>query len=86
MTRDILYGRLIPYSLRYLDHTVSTMSDNIERYGFTAMPRDPDSDILFLGHLTASGPNPTQASYKLSRLAFPDSALLRVQRVGKKSS
>ncbi|KAF8516287.1 hypothetical protein JB92DRAFT_2911308 [Gautieria morchelliformis] len=51
------------------------MTDTTERYGFTAVPRDPD--VLFLHHPTASGLNPTQASYKLNELPFPDSDLVR---------
>lgn len=51
------------------------MTNNTERYGFTAVPRDPD--VLFLHHSTAGGSNPTQASYKLSEIPFPDSELVR---------
>ncbi|KAF8589204.1 cyanamide hydratase [Ramaria rubella] len=51
------------------------MSNNIDKYGFTPVPRDPE--ILLRGHPTASGFNPKQASYKLSDLLFPDSALVR---------
>lgn len=56
-------------------NTVLAMTDHIEKYGFTPVPRDPE--VLFLDHPTASGPNPKQASYKLSEITFPDSELVQ---------
>lgn len=49
--------------------------NNIEKYGYTPVPRDPD--VLLKDHSTASGPNPKQADYDLSELPFPDSELVR---------
>lgn len=49
--------------------------ENIEKYGYTPVPRDPD--VLLAGHPTAGGPNPQQADYKLEELHFPDSELVR---------
>lgn len=49
--------------------------ENIEKYGFTAVPRNPD--VLFASVPAAQGPSPQQADYKLSELPFPDSELVR---------
>lgn len=54
---------------------MSPTDDNVTKYGFTAVPRDPD--VLFKDHPTASGPNPRQASFKLEQLPFPETDLVR---------
>lgn len=49
--------------------------ENIVKYGYTPVPRDPE--VLLDGHPTAGGSSPQQADYALSELAFPDSELVR---------
>lgn len=49
--------------------------ENIEKYGFTAVPRNPD--VLFASVPAAQGLSPQHADYKLSELPFPDSELVR---------
>ena len=44
--------------------------ENIEKYGFTAVPRDPE--VLLAGIETTG----QQADYKLSEVPFPDSELV----------
>lgn len=51
------------------------MSNIVEKYGFSPVPRDPD--VLLKDHPTASGPNPKQDAFKLSDIPFPDSDLVR---------
>ncbi|KAF8518142.1 cyanamide hydratase [Hysterangium stoloniferum] len=50
-------------------------NDNIVKYGYFPVPRDPD--VLFKDHPTAGGPDPQQASYTLAEIPFPDSELVR---------
>ncbi|KAJ7730267.1 cyanamide hydratase [Mycena maculata] len=48
---------------------------NVARYGFTAVPRDPD--VLFKDHPTASGDHPKQNLLTVNHfLPFPQSALV----------
>ncbi|KIP01260.1 hypothetical protein PHLGIDRAFT_113164 [Phlebiopsis gigantea 11061_1 CR5-6] len=49
--------------------------ENIAKYGYTPVPRDPE--VLLAGHPTAGGASPQQAEHKLSEIAFPDSELVR---------
>lgn len=52
------------------------MSDrNVEFYGFTPVPRDPE--VLFQGHLTASGPNPKQDLFVVTDFPLPVSPVVR---------
>lgn len=48
---------------------------NVEKYGYTPVPRDPD--VLFREHPTATGLVPQKADYSLDQLAFPDTELVR---------
>ncbi|KAG6810521.1 hypothetical protein H0H92_011467 [Tricholoma furcatifolium] len=48
---------------------------NIEFYGFTPVPRDPD--VLFAGHPTASGDHPKQDTFKVTDFPLPDSEVVR---------
>ena len=49
--------------------------ENIAKYGYTPVPRDPD--VLLAAHPTAGGAAPQQADYTLAELPFPDSELVR---------
>ena len=55
--------------------STNTMPDPITFYGFTPVPRDPD--VLFHGHLTASGNYPKQDLFKVNDFPLPDSPLAR---------
>ncbi|KIJ33773.1 hypothetical protein M422DRAFT_264231 [Sphaerobolus stellatus SS14] len=52
-------------------------SDNVTKYGYTPVPRDPN--VLFENHPTGGGANPAQAAYSLdsSELKFPDTELVK---------
>lgn len=52
-----------------------TGKDNIVKYGYTPVPRDPD--VLLMDHPTASGNNPKQDPFKFSDIPFPDSLLVQ---------
>lgn len=54
---------------------MSYQDPNVERYGFTPVPRDPD--VLFKDHPTASGPNPKQDHFKLEDFPIPDTPLAK---------
>ncbi|KAJ3522823.1 hypothetical protein NM688_g8818 [Phlebia brevispora] len=49
--------------------------NNIEKYRYTLVPRDPD--VLLKDRPTAGGANPTQADYDLYQLPFLDIELIR---------
>jgi cyanamide hydratase len=52
------------------------MSDpNVERYGFTPVPRDPD--LLFKNHPTAGGDHPKQDEFTVKDFPLPDSPLVQ---------
>lgn len=53
--------------------------ENIAKYGFAPVPRDPD--VLLAGHPSAGGPAPQAAAYALADLPFPDGALVRRAKV-----
>jgi len=48
---------------------------NVELYGFTAVPRDPE--ILFQNHPTATGEHPTQKACVVDDFPLPDSDVVR---------
>lgn len=54
---------------------MSTTTDPVIFYGFTAVPRDPE--ILFANHPTASGPNPKQDLFTVDDFPLPDSKVVR---------
>ena len=49
--------------------------ENIAKYGYTPVPRDPD--VLFKDHPTASGPSPKQDACAARDFPLPDSPLVR---------
>jgi hypothetical protein len=56
-------------------HDAMERLENIVKYGYTPVPRDPE--VLLSGHPTAGGSSPQQADYALTELAFPDTELVR---------
>ncbi|KAI8820424.1 uncharacterized protein EV422DRAFT_496796 [Fimicolochytrium jonesii] len=54
---------------------MSHQDPTIERYGFTAVPRDPD--VLFKDHPTASGPHPRQDPFELADFPIPETPLAK---------